>query len=463
MMMMVDVGLNDQVWAVGEDRGLYFRMGVTSSEPSGSGWIPVSAQWGKSKEVVQPRDNCEFSGQLTEASRGSVLSCTDSDSELYPPDPQNSTNDTPVPEAAAPSVVPLGGADSLTPPPEAEDAPVASQQDAPKPFIPASDSFINSLVSDRGKTSASQPTIAEMSQEEVEETPPAQILPTSGAAGHDVPWMNVDLEGAGAARSALATGPSLADGSAAATYALGTLETFQAVGEEDGPVWTWISGGGCDVDASSQISWLSPTGPLTSSLSLTPVQSAAWSGQQQQQQEHREEISKKPVERSNSVWVRKGVLRWWRDWKPQRWVDVGVALEQSTKCDGRKDSILFVYYTQYDEKKFLHVIIGEVTALVPQLRDCHHAFAVYTAQRTKERWPLVLAAQTEKDMNDWLCLLSDCCCECRGIAGPPSRQALWSTTSKGDIMVHEASFSLEAAANTLACDLMRRCSDSPAD
>uniref|UniRef100_A0A8D3ASQ3 Tectonin beta-propeller repeat-containing protein 1 n=1 Tax=Scophthalmus maximus TaxID=52904 RepID=A0A8D3ASQ3_SCOMX len=312
MMMMVDVGLNDQVWAVGEDRGLYFRMGVTSSEPSGSGWIPVSAQWGKSKEVVQPRDNCEFSGQLTEASRGSVLSCTDSDSD-----------------------------------------------------------FINSLVSDRG--------------------------------------------------------PSLADGSAAATYALGTLETFQAVGEEDGPVWTWISGGGCDVDASSQISWLSPTGILITSM------------QGDQQETSRE---------------KQRVLRWWRDWKPQRWVDVGVALEQSTKCDGRKDSILFVYYTQYDEKKFLHVIIGEVTALVPQLRDCHHAFAVYTAQRTKERWPLVLAAQTEKDMNDWLCLLSDCCCECRGIAGPPSRQALWSTTSKGDIMVHEASFSLEAAANTLACDLM---------
>lgn len=52
-----------------------------------------------------------------------------------------------------------------------------------------------------------------------------------------------------------------------------------------------------------------------------------------------------------SVWVRKGTLRWWRDWKPQRWVDVGVALEQSTKSDGRKDSIFFVYYTQYDEKK----------------------------------------------------------------------------------------------------------------
>ncbi|XP_032392305.1 tectonin beta-propeller repeat-containing protein 1 [Etheostoma spectabile] len=451
-MMVVDVGLNDQVWAVGEDRGLYFRIGVTLSEPTGNGWIPVSAQWGNSKEVMPPRKKCEFGGQLTEASQGSVLSCTDSDSELGPTDPQNSTKDSPVVEAAAPSVVPLGEADMPTPPLKAEDTPSASQQDAPKPFIPASDSFINSLVSDRDKTSTPQLSIAEEQQEKVEEPSPAPILLTPEAAGHDVPWMNVDLEGAEAARCAQVAGPSLGDGSAAATYALGTLETTYGVGEEDGPVWTWISGGGCDVDASSQISWLSPTGPLTSSLSLTPVQSVAWS--EQQQQEHREEISKKPLERSNSVWVRKGVLRWWRDWKPQRWVDVGVALEQSTKSDGRKDSIFFVYYTQYDEKKYLHVFINEVTALVPVLRDCHYAFAVYTTQRTKQRWPLVLAAQTEQDMNDWLCLLSDCCCECRGITGPPSRQALWSTTSKGDIMVHEPSFSLEAPANTLACDLM---------
>lgn len=46
--------------------------------------------------------------------------------------------------------------------------------------------------------------------------------------------------------------------------------------------------------------------------------------------------------------------------------------------------------------------MNEVTALVPVLRDCHYAFAVYTGQRTKQRWPLVLAAQTEEDMNDWV-------------------------------------------------------------
>uniref|UniRef100_A0A8C4E0T1 Tectonin beta-propeller repeat-containing protein 1 n=1 Tax=Dicentrarchus labrax TaxID=13489 RepID=A0A8C4E0T1_DICLA len=420
----VSVGVS-VVWVVTKDYKVWFRRGVNSHNPCGSGWISIGGEMmmvdvGLNDQVKR------FLGQLTEASQGSVLSCTDSDSELGPTDPQNSTNDTPVLEAAAPSVVPLGGANSPTPPLKTEDTPSASQQDAPKPFIPASDSFINSLVSDRDKTSTPQPSITEVPQEECEEPSPAPILPTPEAVGHDVPWMNVDLEGAEAARSAQAAGLSSGDGSAAATYALGTLETSHGVGEEDGPVWTWISGGGCDVDASSQISWLSPTGIWTT-ISCVPRQ---------------------------SVWVRKGALRWWRDWKPQRWVDVGVALEQSTRSDGKKDSIFFVYYTQYDEKKYLHVFINEVTALVPVLRDCHYAFAVYTAQRTKQRWPLVLAAQTEKDMNDWLCLLSDCCCEIRGITGPPSRQALWSTTSKGDIMVHEPSFSLEATAHTLACDLM---------
>ncbi|KAM9780644.1 tectonin beta-propeller repeat-containing protein 1 [Neosynchiropus ocellatus] len=434
-MMMVDVGLNDQVWAVGEDRGLYFRIGVTPSEPTGNGWIPVSAEWGSGKEGVASRIKSDTSGPQIEASQ-----MTDSDSELGPPDQQHSTSDTPVLEAADSSVVPLGGTDTS---PQTELAPAAPDQDAPKPFIPASDSFINSLVSDREKPPATQQPIAEAPQEEE----PARMLPTPEATGRSDPWSNVDLEGAEAARieQAAATGAPLMEGSAGATY---SLETSHGVGEEDGPVWAWISGGGCNVDASSQISWLSSTGPLVSSLSLTPVQSAAWS----EQQEQREETRKKPLERSNSVWVRKGLLRWWRDWKPQRWVDVSVALEQSTKPDGRKDSIFFVYYTQYDEKKYLHVFINEVTALVPVLRDCHYAFAVYTAQRTKARSPLVLAAQTEQDLNDWLTLLSECCCECRGITAPPSRHALWSTTVKGDVFVHEPSFSLEASAHTPACD-----------
>lgn len=65
--------------------------------------------------------------------------------------------------------------------------------------------------------------------------------------------------------------------------------------------------------------------------------------------------------------------------------------------DGAKMNSCILFIFQY-----LHMFINEVTALVPVLRDGHYAFAVYTVQRTKQRWPLVLAAQTEKDMNDWV-------------------------------------------------------------
>lgn len=212
--------------------------------------------------LLSNRNKCELRGQPTKASQAAVLSCSDSDSELGPADPQASTKDTPVLEAAAPSVVPLGGADTLSTQLKTEASSSATRQDAPKPFIPTSDSFINSLVSDREKTSTPQSTIAEAG----EEPSPAPILPTPETIGHDVPWMNVDLEGAEAARSAQAAGRSLGDGSAAAACALGTLETSQGVGEEDGPVWTWISGGGCDVEADSHISWLSPTGTWATSI-----------------------------------------------------------------------------------------------------------------------------------------------------------------------------------------------------
>ena len=52
-----------------------------------------------------------------------------------------------------------------------------------------------------------------------------------------------------------------------------------------------------------------------------------------------------------SVWVKTGSLQWWCDWKPHKWVDVRVALEQFTGHDGARDSILFIYYVVHEEKK----------------------------------------------------------------------------------------------------------------
>lgn len=53
-------------------------------------------------------------------------------------------------------------------------------------------------------------------------------------------------------------------------------------------------------------------------------------------------------------------------------------------------------------KQYLHVFLNEVTVLVPVLNETKHSFALYTPERTRQRWPVRLAATTEQDMNDWV-------------------------------------------------------------
>lgn len=53
-----------------------------------------------------------------------------------------------------------------------------------------------------------------------------------------------------------------------------------------------------------------------------------------------------------------------------------------------------------------------------------------------------------------LSLLNESCCESRALQAPPSKQALWAVTTKGDIMAHEPSPCLEAPAQYLPCEQM---------
>lgn len=54
--------------------------------------------------------------------------------------------------------------------------------------------------------------------------------------------------------------------------------------------------------------------------------------------------------------------------------------------------------------QYLHAFVNEITILVPVLNDSKHTFAIYTPERTKQRWPIRLAAATELEMHDWVCM-----------------------------------------------------------
>uniref|UniRef100_A0A7N6A2F7 Tectonin beta-propeller repeat-containing protein 1 n=1 Tax=Anabas testudineus TaxID=64144 RepID=A0A7N6A2F7_ANATE len=427
-MIMIDVGLNDQVWGIScEDRAVYFRQGVTSSELSGKTWKLISV----------PRDgdrSHSSASAISVQSAGCFFS-----GEVHAQSAVSRTSDQP--------------------------------SEPPKPRIPkvTSDSFISELVSDRepAKTSRQVGSAAPALLEEETVLGEGEVkVPCAGIAlspgdSHDPQWSNVDLEEAQAQQAQTGAGQDSADTcslSSVATYTLAMEDTY---GTDEHPVWAWVSGGGCSVDSHSQLNWFNSLvqSVQSMSLSVTPAQTAAWRRQifeQLSERTKREMDNFRHYEQAieQSVWVKKGTMQWWRDWKPHKWMDVHFALEQFSGPEGNKDGILFIYYNFYEEKKYLHAFINEVTILVPVLNDSKHTFAIYTPERTKQRWPIRLAAATEQEMHDWLALLSVSCCDSRGIHGPPSKQAIWSVTCKGDIFVSEPSPSLEAVPYPTPCDQM---------
>nr|XP_023665012.1 tectonin beta-propeller repeat-containing protein 1 isoform X1 [Paramormyrops kingsleyae] len=440
-MVMIDVGVNDQVWGISsEDRAVYFRQGVTSSELSGKAWRALTSlrdgdrSSSRSSAGSLASAGCFFSNEVTVQSQGSVPGDMDMEPE---------------------------GASGGNPDPQ-------EQADASKRRIPkvTSDSFISELVSDReGQPEKHEGTVVAPIPEEEAETEqevkvaPAVVLSRSPSGRPDHAWSNVDLE---EAQGRLAVGcPASDTGDSCSLSSVATYNLDEPYGADDHPIWAWVNGGSCVVDSHSQLNWFNSgvSSAQSMSLSVSPAQTAAW---RKQIFEQLSERSKREMENfrhyeqavEQAVWVKKGTMQWWRDWKPYKWVDVHFALEQFCGTDGNKEGIIFIYYTFNDEKKYLHTFINEVTILVPVLSDSKHTFAIYTPERTKQRWPIRLAVATEQEMHDWLALLSVSCCDSRGIQGPPCKQAIWSVTCKGDIFVSEPTPSLEASPYPMPCDQM---------
>ncbi|KAM3591466.1 uncharacterized protein V6R79_002350 [Siganus canaliculatus] len=462
-MLMINVGLNDQVLAIScEDRAVYFRQGVTSSELSGKTWKAINVPRDGDRSHSSASANslqsagCYFCGEVRAQS---ALSDVESDTEKGSADGANFLLASPPPDAIV-------------------DAPNDQPIDTPQPRIPkvTSDSFISELVSDRepakisteGRSAGPALPEEEVNLGEEEVRPPgAEETVSPSLSGAPLQWSNVDLEEAHGQQVQSGAALDTAETSSLSSVATYTLAMEDLCGVDEHPLWAWVSAGGCSVDSHSQLSWFNSLMNSSSlvqsvqsmSLSVTPAQTAAWRRQifeQLSERTKREMDNFRHYEQAieQSVWVKKGTMQWWRDWKPHKWIDVHFALEQFSGPEGNKDGILFIYYNFYEEKKYLHAFINEITILVPVLNDSKHTFAIYTPERTKQRWPIRLAAATELEMHDWLALLSVSCCDSRGIHGPPSKQAIWSITCKGDIFVSEPSPGLEAMPYPVPCDQM---------
>uniref|UniRef100_H9G635 Tectonin beta-propeller repeat-containing protein 1 n=1 Tax=Anolis carolinensis TaxID=28377 RepID=H9G635_ANOCA len=414
-LVMLDVGLNDQVWGVGcEERAVLFRQGVTRSELSGKAWKALAcgrdgdrSQAGSATSLLSA--GCFFTDDIREQSGSGPHPGEERPPDLEGADAASTCGEDGRGEDGAPAC-PGVSALSETPP-----APEKGPEDPPSPCPPPG-------------PGASEP-----------EPPPAELR-----------WSNIDLKEA-------AKPPPTASSALAETGSLGSFGLEDPLLADERPLWAWVSGGACLVEPQGPPKWFAAQPGRKDAISLSGGTSA-WRTQILQQlseRTRRENQDFQHYEQARpSVWVKTGSLQWWRSWKPHKWVDVRVALEQFTGQDGARDSILFLYYMHFEEKKYIHVFLNEVTILVEILNEAKHSFALYTPERTKQRWPLRLAAPTEQEMRDWVSLLSAACCEGRALGGHPSRRAIWSLTCKGDVFASEPTPHLEDPARPDPCNQM---------
>lgn len=443
-MVMVNIGLNDQVWGIGsDDRSIYFRQGVTPTEYSGKAWKVIMAN------RDQDRSSCASSATSL-VSAG----CFFGDEVRLPPQASNANNADFSLEMEGIAKETENILETIERVPCSNnnadgDGDVAS-------CCPVAESKCDTVTSVFENISLNEGPSVKCDQTGLKPSAARSWLSDGQQSPQDGAELDTAPSGSSPVNLDLAETSSI---SSAAVYPFGIEEHYVS---EEHPLWAWLSGGGCDIDAHTQLNWFN----VQSGLNFS-IQSHLMPNNCPQQTVWRKQIVQQLIERSKrevddfkhyeqaveqSVWIKKGMMKWWRDGKPYKWTDVKVALEQFTGNDGKRDGIFFIYYTYNDVKKYLHLFLNEVTILVPIANEAKHSFAIYTPERTKQRWPIRLSTATEQEMYDWLAVLSLACCDSSEIHGPPSHQALWSITCKGDVFVSEPSPSLEAAQHPMPSD-----------
>ncbi|XP_059104953.1 LOW QUALITY PROTEIN: tectonin beta-propeller repeat-containing protein 1 [Peromyscus eremicus] len=249
-MTMVNVGLNDQVWGIScEDRAVYFRQGVTPSELSGKTWRAIvvgresdRSHSGSSSSLLSA--GCFFGDEVRGSGSESAPSDTDASSEVERQGPEQ-----PLPKESLDNSRNLK--ESLSKGPE---------------------------TSRNTEQSMENPCLAK-GEGKAPEASSADECHSPASTPAELPWTNIDLKEPKRVSNQPAAGfPETTGLSSLGLFPLGMEEPY---GADDHPLWAWVSGGGCTVEAGSVLKWftvqpgLSPS-VQTLSLSITPAQTAAW-------------------------------------------------------------------------------------------------------------------------------------------------------------------------------------------
>lgn len=71
-------------------------------------------------------------------------------------------------------------------------------------------------------------------------------------------------------------------------------------------------------------------------------------------------------------------------------------------CTSYNACVIYQTSSNLFTSQYLYAVMREVTALVPVQWESMYALAIYTAERTRQRWPILLTTESQQDMESWV-------------------------------------------------------------
>ncbi|XP_076312142.1 tectonin beta-propeller repeat-containing protein 1-like isoform X2 [Tachypleus tridentatus] len=197
--------------------------------------------------------------------------------------------------------------------------------------------------------------------------------------------------------------------------------------------WVWLSASGCVVDPQVLPPWFDQASTFQDSNMNKQWRKDILSQFHDRFRKEVSEFMSYPQAVEKSAWVKTGSCKLWSNVCPSQWFNTHLELEQKG-TDQKLDSAELTCYYITKKKKKLVINLEEVTAVVNVSNFKRRLLVIHTTQNM----PVKFIFQSDQELEDWLATLNQACTDISSLLGRPSISAVWSTTFKGDIYVHNA-------------------------
>lgn len=422
-MSNVSVAGNDQVFAIGsEDRGLYFRSGVTGSDLTGKQWRQIQCPMQMSRTSSEASFNSRASGSQSPSGKHRSLG-----SLAKPPNPLehvSALDDDEEQSRSAPTV-------NLKHKPELWKKPINPRGNS---LVEAANEKAEEELAVVGGMASSAP-VFEVSGKHFETplrnprawSPVRSVGSIVGCEAH--PESDSVVFDADHSRDSGVFGGEEDDNCGSQFWT------------DSDVLWTCCTAGAVTVDPNQLPNWFNDTLHSNSELELTQqwridILSRLKSRLAHLPADFDPDKYEKAVELSS--WVKTGEVKMSRPSTGSQFEECLIQLEWVSSSGSGLDSGTFTILTPDGQKTKIQFSLSEITCVMGASDPGLPRIAIHVPRLPTGSSPIRIQFSGDTDLEDWLAHLTSVCCQMNEVQGSPSDNSIWMTSTLGDVFAFDS-------------------------